>query len=65
MTGMKVSFSISASTQFSEAALVEIIGNLADLTGSSAQTLTMGSTNLNKLTQAEKDIALNKNWTLA
>ena len=65
MTGMKVSFKISASTKFSEAALVEIIGNLADLTGQTTQTLTMGATNLAKLTQAEKDIALNKNWTLA
>lgn len=65
MTGMKVAFNISASTQFSEAALVEIIGNLADLTGETTQQLTMGATNLAKLTQAEIDVVTNKNWTIS
>ena len=65
MYGMSASFGISASTLFTEAALVEIIGNLADLTGQTPQTLTMGATNLAKLTQAEKDVATAKNWTLA
>ena len=59
------SFDISASTQFEESDLVEIIGNLMDLTGKPAQTLTMGATNLAKLTDTEKAIATNKNWTLA
>ena len=63
MTGMKVSFDISASTKFTESALVEILNNLATVT--STQKLTMGSTNLAKLTDAEKAIATNKGWTLA
>ena len=63
MYGMKVSFDISASTKFTESALVEILNNLANVT--STQTLTMGSTNLAKLTDEEKSIATGKGWTLA
>ena len=62
MTGMKVSFDISASTKFTESALVEILNNLASVT--STQTLTMGATNLAKLTDDEKAIATGKGWTL-
>ena len=62
MTGMSVDFNISASTQFTESALVEILNNLATVT--STKTLTMGSTNLAKLTDDEKAIATNKGWTL-
>ena len=60
--GMKVSFDISASTKFTESALAEILNNLASVT--STQTLTMGSTNLAKLTDEEKAIATGKGWTL-
>lgn len=63
MTGMRVNFSISSSTKFTESALVEILNNLATVT--STQKLTMGSTNLAKLTDEEKAIATNKGWTLA
>ena len=62
MYGMAKSFDISASTKFTESALVEILNNLASV--SSAQTLTMGSTNLAKLTDEEKAIATGKGWTL-
>ena len=62
MTGMSVDFNISDSTQFTESALVEILNNLATVT--STRTLTMGSTNLAKLTDEEKAIATNKGWTL-
>lgn len=65
MTGMKVNFDISFSTRFTEAALVEIIGNLADQTGGTTRTLTMGATNMAKLTQADIDALTAKNWTLA
>lgn len=61
--GMKVSFDISMSTGFTESALVEILNNLA--TVDTTQTLTMGSTNLNKLTADEQAIATNKGWTLS
>ena len=62
MHGMKVSFDIHASTQFEESDLVTILNNLATVT--STRTLTMGSTNLAKLTDEEKAIATNKGWTL-
>lgn len=63
MTGMKVSFDISSSTQFERADLVTILNNLAAVT--TTQTLTMGATNLAKLTDEDKAIATNKGWTLA
>ena len=62
MTGMMANFDISASTQFEESDLVTILNNLATVT--STKTLTMGATNLAKLTDAEKAIATNKGWTL-
>ena len=63
MTGMKVNFDISSSTLFTREALVEILNNLAAVT--STQRLTMGATNLAKLTDEDKQIATNKGWTLA
>lgn len=63
MYGMKVSFNISSSTKFEESDLVTILNNLATVT--STQTLTMGSTNLAKLTDEEKAIATSRGWTLA
>lgn len=63
MTGMKVSFNIHSSTQFERADLVTILNNLATVT--TTKTLTMGATNLAKLTDEDKAIATNKGWTLA
>lgn len=63
MTGIKLSFSISSSTQFEQSDLVTILNNLATVT--TTQTLTMGATNLAKLTDEDKTIATNKGWTLA
>ena len=63
MTGMKASFDISASTQFTDNDLHEIIDNLA--TVSSTQTLTMGATNLAKVKDVYVDKATSKGWTLA
>ena len=57
------SFDISSSTAFEKSDLVEIIGNLDPVT--IAQTLTMGATNLAKLTDEEKKVATDKNWVLA
>lgn len=61
MTGMKVNFDISASTNFTHEALVEILNNLGSAPG---QTLIMGRENLKKLTSYDKEIATNKGWTL-
>ena len=58
-------FNISVSTRFTREALVEIIGNLRDMTGSTAKTLTMGSTNMAKLTAEDIAVATDKNWTIA
>ena len=63
MAGMKVSFDIHYSVKFTRDALVEILNNLASVT--STQTLTMGATNLAKLTDDDKAIATNKGWKLA
>lgn len=44
--------------------LVGMLNALADLTGKTAKTLTIGSDNLAKLTNEQKAIATQKNWTL-
>ena len=54
---------VSSSTKFTREALLEIIGNLKTVT--TTKRLTMGSTNLAKLTEEDKAIATNKGWTLA
>jgi hypothetical protein len=60
-------FNISQSevTKLDRGALVEIIGNLRDMTGSTAKTLKMGSTNMAKLTDEDIAVATAKNWTIA
>lgn len=63
MVGMKSSFNIASSTLFTTEALHEIITNLATVT--STKTLTMGSTNLAKVSEEYKTISTNKGWTLA
>lgn len=61
-TGLKVSFNLSSSTKFTREALVVVLNNLG--TPTSTQTLTLGSTNLAKLTEEDIAIATEKNWTL-
>lgn len=64
MININANLDISASTKFTREALLEIIGNLKAQT-SGTKTLTMGATNLAKLTDEDKAIATNKGWTLA
>jgi surface protein len=64
ISGIKISLSFSSSPLSRESALV-IINGLADLTGETAQTLTLSSTTKVLLTDADKLIATNKNWTIA
>lgn len=45
--------------------LLEILTNLKNNVGFTKKTLTLGTVNLSKLTDDEKAIATNKNWTLA
>lgn len=63
MTNIGVSLNISASTLFEREDLVLILNNLKTVT--TTKTLTMGATNLAKLTDSDKAIATNKGWTLA
>ena len=56
---------VSASSLFSVDTLVSMLNALADLTGQQAKTLTIGSTNLAKLSNEQIAIATEKNWTLA
>ena len=63
MINIGTDLDIHYSTKFTREALLEIIGNLKTVT--TTMTLTMGSTNLAKLTDEDKAIATNKGWTLA
>ena len=56
---------LSASTLYSVNTLVSMLNALADRTGLEAYTLTIGSTNLAKLSNEQIAIATQKNWTLA
>ena len=59
----KVSLSMSASNNLTHDSIMVVINGLQTVT--STQTLTLGSTNLAKLTEADKKIATDKGWTLA
>ena len=63
MTNIGVSLNIAASTLFERSDLLVILNNLKTVT--STKVLTMGATNLAKLTDEDKAIATNKGWTLA
>ena len=65
LLGVKLSYSLRDSTKLTHDSLLNVLNGLADLTGGTAQTLTLGATNLAKLTDQEKSIATNKNWNLA
>lgn len=59
----KASLSLSSSTNLTHDSLMVVINGLQTVT--TTQKLTLGSTNLAKLTDAEKQIATDKGWTLA
>ena len=59
----KVSLSMSPCSKLTHDSLMVVINGLQTVT--TTQTLTLGSTNLAKLTDAEKQIATDKGWTLA
>lgn len=60
-----MSLRITVSTNITVDSMVAMFSSLKDLTGTTAKTLTLGSTNLAKLTDEQKAIATSKNWTLA
>lgn len=56
---------LSASTLYTRETILQWLNALADRTGQTAYKLTIGATNLAKLTEQDILIATNKNWTLA
>lgn len=60
-----VSANFSNCTALSSVSIVSMFHALKDLTGTTPKTLTLGADNLAKVTDDEKAIALNKNWTLS
>ena len=56
---------LSTSTRYTRETIVSWLNALADRTGQTAYKLTIGATNLAKLTEEDILIATNKNWTLA
>ena len=62
--GLKTNLDLSYCTKLTHDSLMNIINKGVDVT-SSPKTLTLGSTNLAKLTDEEKAIATAKGWTLA
>ena len=61
---IKFAISFAQSSKLEDVAIQSIIDGLADLTGKTAQTLTIHATVGAKLTQAQKDAITAKNWTL-
>ena len=59
----KTSFNLSECKNLTHDSLMVFINGLQTVT--SKQKLTLGSTNLAKLTEADKKIATDKGWTLA
>ena len=56
---------LSHSTKYTRETILQWLNALADRTGQTAYKLTIGATNLAKLTEEDILIATNKNWTLA
>ena len=63
--GLKHNLNISSLTLLNRASLLAIIKGIADLTGQTGKTLTLGTALLEKLNTADIQLATNKNWTLA
>ena len=60
-----MSLRLNVSNNLTVDSMVAMFNSLKDLTGDTAKTLTLGSANLAKLTDEQKAIATNKNWTVA
>lgn len=56
---------LSYSPKLTVDSLMSVINALADNTGKTTYTVTLGATNLSKLTDEQKQIAIDKNYTLA
>ena len=67
LNGLKINISLSITTieNIDRASLRALINGLADLTGSTSRTLTLGSTLIAKLTEEDIAVATAKNWTIS
>ena len=63
--GFLCNLNLSYSTQFSANSIIVMLNALGEVPDGETRTLTLGSTNLAKLTDAQKQIATDKGWTLA
>ena len=64
---LKFPLKLSSSDRLTVESLMNVINNLYDFVGngeSTTRTLTLGTTNLNKLTAEQKAVATNKGWVL-
>lgn len=64
-SNFNVSANFSNCTNLTHDAIVSMFGALKNLTGTASKVLTIGATNLAKVTETEQQIALDKNWSLA
>ena len=62
-TGLKVNLDLSSCSLLTKESILNVFNKAANVT-SSPKTLTLGITNLEKLTSTEKAIATNKGWVL-
>lgn len=63
LTNLKVDLDLTPCSKLTHDSLMNVINEAANVT-TSPKTLTLGTTNLNKLTDEEKAIATNKGWIL-
>ncbi len=63
-SNFNVSANFSNCDQLTEVSMVAMFNALKDLAGSTPKTLTLGATNLARVTAEEKAIATSKNWVL-
>ena len=65
---LKINFDIQKAPNLTVQSLMNVINNLYDFVGNGStttRTLTLGTTNLNKLTDEQKAVATNKGWQLS
>ncbi len=60
-----LSIRLNVSDNITVDSMVAMFNSLKDLSGETAKTLTLGATNLAKLSDEQKAVATDKNWTLA
>lgn len=65
VSNINMEFYLSNSEKLTKQSIVNLLNGLVDLTGQTSKTLTIGTTNLAKISDEIKAIAINKNWNLS